>query len=134
MTFGSAQWDANFSAALAQGIAALRKSGARVALSLLPCYRPVKASAGFWPERGDDDRTRHVNVLLKAAAAADAANVATVEPPAEFCTNPAIATSRRQNDNFGLVCCSTAALASSANVNALGEPNRVMQFGVKLNF
>jgi hypothetical protein len=48
--------------------------------------------------------------------------------------SPAIATSSRQNDNFGLVCCSTAALASSANVNALGEPNRVMQFGVKLNF
>ena len=48
--------------------------------------------------------------------------------------SPAIATSSRQNDNFGLVCCSTAALPSSANVNALGEPNRVLQFGVKLNF
>jgi peptidoglycan/LPS O-acetylase OafA/YrhL len=94
LTFGSPQWDANFSAALAQGVAALRKSGATVALSLLPCYRPVKASAGFWPERGDDDRTRHVNTLLKAAAAADAAHVHTIEPPTEFCTNPTIATSR----------------------------------------
>jgi hypothetical protein len=35
---------------------------------------------------------------------------------------------------FGQVCCSTSALASSANVNALGEPNRIMQLGLKLNF
>jgi hypothetical protein len=48
--------------------------------------------------------------------------------------SPAIATSSRQNDNFGLTCCSTSALASSANVNALGEPMRVMQFGAKINF
>ena len=48
--------------------------------------------------------------------------------------SPAIATSSRQNDNFGLLCCTTSALASSANVNALGEPMRVMQFGAKLNF
>ncbi|HWZ42238.1 MAG TPA: TonB-dependent receptor [Candidatus Saccharimonadales bacterium] len=36
--------------------------------------------------------------------------------------------------SFGQTCCSTSALPSSANVNALGEPNRVMQFGLKLNF
>jgi Carboxypeptidase regulatory-like domain/TonB dependent receptor len=35
---------------------------------------------------------------------------------------------------FGQVCCSTSALASSANVNALGEPNRIIQLGLKLNF
>jgi hypothetical protein len=35
---------------------------------------------------------------------------------------------------FGQECCSTSALPSSANVNALGEPNRVIQLGVKLNF
>ncbi len=35
---------------------------------------------------------------------------------------------------FGQTCCTTAALASSANVNALGEPMRVLQFGVKVNF
>ena len=35
---------------------------------------------------------------------------------------------------FGQSCCSTSALPSSANVNALGEPNRVMQLGLKLNF
>ena len=48
--------------------------------------------------------------------------------------SPAIATSTKGNDNFGRTCCVTAALASSANVNALGEPMRVMQFGAKLNF
>ena len=48
--------------------------------------------------------------------------------------SPAIATSSRQNDNFGLTCCTTSSLASSANVNALGEPMRVMQFGAKLSF
>jgi Carboxypeptidase regulatory-like domain/TonB dependent receptor len=38
------------------------------------------------------------------------------------------------SDLFGQACCATSALPSSANVNALGEPNRVMQLGVKLNF
>jgi hypothetical protein len=63
-----------------------------VALSLLPCYRPVSASAGFWPERGDDQRTRHVNDVLHAVAAAAPSNVHVIEPPAQFCTDPAIAT------------------------------------------
>ena len=48
--------------------------------------------------------------------------------------SPAIALSSGNNDVFGQTCCTTAALASSANVNALGEPMRVLQFGVKVNF
>jgi hypothetical protein len=48
--------------------------------------------------------------------------------------SPAIATTSKSNDNFGRTCCTTAALASSANVNALGEPMRVLQLGVKVNF
>src|SRR5262249_24151572 len=48
--------------------------------------------------------------------------------------SPAIATSSRSQDNFGLTCCFTAASANSTNVNPLGEPMRVMQFGAKLNF
>jgi hypothetical protein len=35
---------------------------------------------------------------------------------------------------FGQTCCVSSALPSSANVNALGEPMRVMQLGVKINF
>jgi peptidoglycan/LPS O-acetylase OafA/YrhL len=91
LTFGSRQWDAHLTEALKRGIAALRDSGATVALSLLPCYRPVNGSAGYWPERGDDGRTRHVNDVLRAAAAADPKNVHVIEPPKEFCTDPAIA-------------------------------------------
>ena len=92
LAFGTAAWDTNFTQALTNGIDTLRTAGAEVALSLLPCYRPLKKSAGFWPERGDDDRTRHVNDLLRAAAASYATGVRTLEPPVEFCTNPAIAT------------------------------------------
>ncbi len=35
---------------------------------------------------------------------------------------------------FGQTCCSTSALPSSATVSAIGEPNRVIQLGLKLNF
>ncbi len=97
LTFGSPAWDANFTDALQQGIAAIHGSGAQVALSLLPCYRPVAANvgkgAGYWPERGDDDRTRHVNTLLTAAAQADAGYVTTVDPPVQFCDDPKISKS-----------------------------------------
>ena len=48
--------------------------------------------------------------------------------------SPAIVSSNRSNDNFGLTCCSTSALPSSATVSALGEPYRVIQLGLKLNF
>src|SRR6266498_580672 len=94
LEFASREWDAYVAKQLQQGIDALRASGATVALSLLPCYRPVRGSAGFWPERGDDTRTRHVNQLLRAAAAADPAHVHTIEPPAQFCTDPKISVSR----------------------------------------
>jgi peptidoglycan/LPS O-acetylase OafA/YrhL len=93
LTFGTAAWDANFTTQLAKGITVLRDAHAQVALALLPCYRPIHGSAGFWPERGDDARTRHVNDLLAAAAARDPAHLFTVEPPAQFCTDPKISTS-----------------------------------------
>src|SRR5467141_24903 len=35
---------------------------------------------------------------------------------------------------FGRACCVSASLPSSATVVAIGEPNRVMQLGLKLNF
>jgi peptidoglycan/LPS O-acetylase OafA/YrhL len=91
MTFGSADWDANFVLNVTAGIDVLRAAGADVAISLLPCYRPLDKSAGFWPERGDDDRTRHVNELLTTAAASYGDEVHTLEPPTEFCTKPSVA-------------------------------------------
>lgn len=94
LDFASPEWDATFSATLAEGIAALRPSGATIALALLPCYRPLRITggAGYWPERGDDDRTRHVNDLLRKAVGP---GVVTVEPAADFCTDPAIGSSRK---------------------------------------
>ena len=90
LPFGSPGWDANFTAAVRTGVDTLRAGKAEVALALLPCYRPIKASAGFWPERGDDVRTRHVNDLLRAVAAGYPSGVRTLDPPAQFCTDPAI--------------------------------------------
>jgi hypothetical protein len=91
LTFATAQWDANFLATLRTGISAIRESGAQVALAELPCYRPRKTNPrppGWWPERGDDDRTRHVNELLRQAA--DGVHVFTVAPPSAFCADRAI--------------------------------------------
>jgi carboxypeptidase family protein/TonB-dependent receptor-like protein len=48
--------------------------------------------------------------------------------------SPAIVSSNRNSINFGRTCCSTSALPSSATVSALGEPYRVIQLGLKLNF
>jgi peptidoglycan/LPS O-acetylase OafA/YrhL len=93
LAFPSPAWDANFTQAITRGVNTLRAAGSQVALALLPCYRPIKASAGFWPERGDDERTRHVNDLLRGAAAQYAVDVRTLDPPAQFCTDPAIAKS-----------------------------------------
>jgi hypothetical protein len=93
LAFGSADWDANYNSQLAKAIGALKAGAGHVAISLLPCYRPVRASAGYWPERGDDWRTRHINTLLTAAANNDPAYVSVVKPPHQFCEDPAIATS-----------------------------------------
>ena len=93
LTFGSAAWDANFKAQYQSALSALHASVTQVAISLLPCYRPVHASAGYWPERGDDSRTRHVNTLLTAAATANPSWITAIDPPHQFCDNPKIAKS-----------------------------------------
>jgi hypothetical protein len=51
--------------------------------------------------------------------------------------NPRNATSGSpsiQSSLFGRTCCVASSLPSSATVIAIGEPNRVMQLGLKLNF
>ncbi len=86
LPFGTPAWDAHLTLALSGGVNALRASGAQVVLSLLPCYRPIpEKGSGYWPERGDDVRTRHINDLLRAMAATDPAHIFTVDPPAQFC-------------------------------------------------
>src|SRR5262249_13547010 len=93
LTFGTPAWDANFTTVFADAVDILRTSSTQVAISLLPCYRPVPRSAGYWPERGDDPRTRHVNDLLRTEASRFPDQVHTLDPPAQFCTNPTIARS-----------------------------------------
>jgi peptidoglycan/LPS O-acetylase OafA/YrhL len=97
MTFGTSAWDANYLAQLDKAIVAAHAGGSRVAISLLPCYRPVAANkgkgAGYWPERGDDSRTRHINDLLGTGASAHPDYVSTVDPPVQFCNDPKIASS-----------------------------------------
>jgi peptidoglycan/LPS O-acetylase OafA/YrhL len=93
LPFGGPDWDANFEAQVTKGVDILRTSNVPVALALLPCYRPVRGSAGFWPERGDDVRTRHVNDLLTTVAGRYPSGLRTLTPPPEFCTDPKISTS-----------------------------------------
>jgi len=93
LAFGSADWDAHWNAQLAKGIKILRNAGTQVALLGIPCYRPINAGGLIaLPERGNDSRTRHLDTLLKAAAAADPSHVFYIEPPIDFCTNQKIAT------------------------------------------
>ena len=92
MTFGSADWDGYYAQQLEQAVSLLIAGGAQVALLGVPCYRPIDAGGQTaLPERGDDQRTRHLNVLLRAAAAKNPQRVIMVNPPDQFCTDPAIA-------------------------------------------
>jgi hypothetical protein len=92
--FGSSEWDAYFTKQMAKGIHTLIASGAQVALMGVPCYRPIAAGGlPLLPERGDDDRTRHLNTLLAAAAARSPQRVFMIHPPSAFCKNPTIAKS-----------------------------------------
>ncbi len=94
MAFGSPAWDAYFSQQLDLGIKILVRSGAQVAMSEVPCFRPV-AAGGLpkLPERGMDDRTRHLNALIEEAAAKWPGRAFLVKPPAEFCKDPTISKS-----------------------------------------
>lgn len=91
--FGSADWDARWLDQLRRGISVLRDGGSQVALFGIPCYRPV-AGGGTptLPERGDDERTGHLNDLLRQAAAEDPAHVFYVAAPHEYCDDESIAT------------------------------------------
>jgi len=104
LPFGTPAWDAYFGARLGKAVDALATTGlAQLDLALLPCYRPFRApggSGGLWPERGDDTRVAHVNMLLsgyaKAVQASRAAprRIRALYPPPEFCQDSTIGTSR----------------------------------------
>ena len=95
VVFNTPEGDAYYLAHLQQGIDALKAAGTKVALLEVACMRPqdVKgAGVPALPERGDDSRTGHLNVLLRQAAAADPSNVSFVAGPAAWCLDPAIST------------------------------------------
>jgi hypothetical protein len=88
LPFGSDAWDRNFRRAIAEAIGIAGGSDRPVALSLLPCYRLVTVVQRH--ETAESDRrTRHINDLLRSAAATYSdGRVFTVDPPEEFCTEP----------------------------------------------
>ena len=89
LDFGSSGWDAYFEQQLEKGIKILIDAGAQVALVGVPCYRPIAAGGlPLLPERGYDDRTRHVTTLLRAAAAKNPQRVFMINPPGQFCSGP----------------------------------------------
>ncbi len=92
--FGTDRHDAELTARLDDGIAALKGTGAKVALLEVACMRPIESPQSpvpLLPERGDDRRVKHLNDLLRAAAAADPDNVFFVPGPTAWCNDPAIA-------------------------------------------
>jgi peptidoglycan/LPS O-acetylase OafA/YrhL len=93
VAFGSTQDDQYLSAQLQRGIAAITAAGSKAALLEVPCYRNVDGGGLVaLPERSDDQRTAHLNDLLRAAAAADPKHVVFIRGPAEWCRDPAVAT------------------------------------------
>ncbi len=95
LTFGTSEFDRQFSARLDEGIEALKSAGVQVALLEVACMRPVDAAGAAvpaLPERADDTRVAHLNDLLRAAAADDPRFVTFVPGPAAWCGDEAIAT------------------------------------------
>ncbi|HEV2637665.1 MAG TPA: acyltransferase family protein [Actinocrinis sp.] len=96
LTFGTPAWDQYYNSRLAYSVGLLQAAGVpRLELALLPCYRPVpEPGSGYWPERGDDWRTRHINTLLTAYVQAHPAGMGLLQPPPGFCTDESLATNR----------------------------------------
>ena len=97
-TFGvnSLPADTMFRTQIKRGIAALRATGATVALLEVACMRPVDSKGGpvpALPQRGDDTRTGHLNDLLREIAAPEDDGVFLVSGPKEWCADPKISTS-----------------------------------------
>ena len=97
-TFGvnSLPADTMFRTQMKRGIAALRATGATVALLEVACMRPVDSKGGpvpALPQRGDDTRTGHLNDLLREIAAPEDDGVFFVSGPKEWCNDPKISTS-----------------------------------------
>lgn len=91
---GTAPADTFFTTQLNRGIAALRKTGATVALLEVACMRPIDSAGGpvpALPQRADDARTGHLNELMRAIASPDEDGVYFVTGPKQWCADKTIA-------------------------------------------
>ncbi len=91
---GTAPADTFFTTQLTRGIAALRKTGATVALLEVACMRPIDSAGGpvpALPQRADDVRTGHLNDLMRTIAAHYGDGVYFISGPKQWCTDKAIA-------------------------------------------
>ncbi len=92
VAFGSPQDDQYLASQLQRGIDAVTATGSKMALLEVPCYRNVDGGGLVaLPERSNDQRTGHLNDLLRAAAARDPGHVVFVEGPKQWCSDPSIA-------------------------------------------
>ena len=93
--FDTPRGDVRFSANLATGIDAILAEGTNVALLEVACMRPQSvegAGVRALPERGDDERVKHVNDLIRwTASSYESPRVQFIEGPDEWCTDEAIA-------------------------------------------
>ena len=91
---GTPPADTFFTTQLTRGIAALRKTGATVALLEIACMRPIDSAGGpvpALPQRADDSRTGHLNDVMRTIAASYSNGVSFVSGPKQWCTDKAIA-------------------------------------------
>jgi peptidoglycan/LPS O-acetylase OafA/YrhL/lysophospholipase L1-like esterase len=96
LRFGTPESDTYWIGQLHKGLDALEKSGTTVVLGLVPCFRPVAKNkghgAGYWPERGIDARTRHLNDMIRDVAKIRQLHL--LVPPEAYCTDPKVASDR----------------------------------------
>lgn len=93
---GTAPADTFFTTQLTRGIAALRKTGATVALLEIACMRPIDSAGGpvpALPQRADDARTGHLNDLMRTIATDYGDGVYFVSGPKQWCTDKSISSS-----------------------------------------
>jgi hypothetical protein len=88
---------------------------------------------GFWNTDAGLRKNFTLTERFKLQFIADAFNVFN-HPNFENPRNATVGSPTITSTSFGTVCCSTAAVGSQANVNALGEPMRIFQLALKLNF
>jgi peptidoglycan/LPS O-acetylase OafA/YrhL len=93
LQFGTPASDTYLLGQIRSGVTALEGAGVQVGLLEVPCYRPVDGGGlKALPERGDDARTQHLNVLLRQVASENLGRVFFISGPQEYCNDPKVAT------------------------------------------